>query len=244
MAATTPRSAKSPSAAAADAGTRPTSALPLHHPENGVPGPGAYYDVYPSFGQSRSAPASPHTSWEDRPKPKPRGITRLPASIAAGGMTVHGALPDSDALMRHRHAARAAGVHAIRSAGRKRAAVVHTGGVGVGVGSGVGVGGGVSVGGGGGVDAAAWLPSDGTSRATSARALHLARWMEGECGITPSDSHPYAHLLVALGCDSPADVADLEPEDLPQIKLLHRRRILGVAKGGDGGTHGASVTLS
>ena len=63
--------------------------------------------------------------------------------------------------------------------------------------------------------------------------LQLARWMEDTCGIVPADSQPYARLLVDLGCDSPADVADLHHDDLLHIKLLHRRRILSAAAEGE-----------
>ena len=70
---------------------------------------------------------------------------------------------------------------------------------------------------------------------TAARVVHLAKWMETICGILPTESRKYADRLVALGCDAPSDLKDLDEAAFPaEIKMLHRRRLMTAAMSGLG----------
>jgi hypothetical protein len=204
------------------------TALPDFNPDNGVPGPGAYFDVYPAFGTSRNPLLTPRSSlsFHEAPRPKPRGISRLTNNLHKG-MVMTGALADSPEFIRHRRRAHASGVANIRS-GRGAPVWVHT--------------------------AAreakeavghfersrrqspATSPvtsprqSPRRTRPPSVRVAQLSRWLELSCGILAGESQAYAERLVELGCDSVGDVGELRQSDLPrEMKLLHRRRIAEAA---------------
>ena len=82
--------------------------------DNGIPGPGAYLDVHPPFGRSRSAPMHrPRTE-----KPASRGMTQLPITVTQG-VAVHGALPDNVERLWLRTAAQIAATQSMRSTRRR-----------------------------------------------------------------------------------------------------------------------------
>jgi hypothetical protein len=199
--------------------------MPEYH---GEPGPGSY-DAYLPLGQSRSAPVSPTTSYEERNgrPPNPRGISKLQHTLA-GEMSVHGTLPDSQDLMWRRHLARRAGVQYIRADGRARSrspgARTEIGELAIAATA---------------AASAGRFDRRASHQAAGPRHQQMALWLERACGILPVDSKEYASILVGLGCDSPGDVADLTLSDLPkEVRLLHGRRMIEVAKLGATSVHG------
>ena len=194
------------------------------YPDNGVPGPG-HYEPFPALGQARSAPylgsAPPPKEY---PPPRSRGQLNTPITVA-GGVAVHGALPDSKELQWQRANARANANTFLRVASRSRspgprdAEMMNDN-----------------------VNAPPPSPpphassyDSGVRVGTAARVVHLAKWMETICGILPTESRKYADRLVALGCDAPSDLKDLDEAAFPaEIKMLHRRRLMTAAMSGLG----------